>query len=139
MKNKNAKGFKNFKMNDEVYKLRKKVINIIYEIKNNNMNIPRIDVRIGEDKNCNILGKARLKDNIIWITKTAIDRNEKSLYHTVLHELIHTIFGCEHNEKCHLMKACEPKEILSKDKLFEIFRKYYNKYNNLTNKQMEVA
>ena len=138
MKNKKLKDFTNYKMDSEVYKLRRKVINLIYELKNEGFNLPRVDVRVGESKKCNVLGLAVLKDNIIWITKTAINRSEKSLYHTVLHELIHTIFGCEHNEKCHLMKACEPKEILSKDKLLEIFRKYYNKYNNLTNKQMEV-
>ena len=62
-KNKTAKNFTNFKMNNDVYKLRRQVLNIIYEVKNMGLNIPRIDVRIGEDKNCQILGKAKLKGN----------------------------------------------------------------------------
>ena len=66
-KNKTTKNFTNFKMDNEVYKQRRQVMNIIYEIKNIGLNIPRIDVRIGEDKSCNVLGKGRLNDNIIWI------------------------------------------------------------------------
>ena len=74
MKRKTTKDFKNFKMDNEVYQLRKKVINIIYEVKNLGLNIPRVDVRIGEHKKCNVLGLARLEDNIIWITKSAISK-----------------------------------------------------------------
>ena len=136
-KNKTTKNFTNFKMNDEVYKLRRQVMNIIYEVKNLGLNIPRIDVRIGEDKSCNVLGKGRLNDNIIWITPRAINKGENYLRHTVLHELIHTIYGCGHNSKCHLMKAYQPTTIKSKDKLLQLFKNYYNKYNNI--KQMEVA
>ena len=65
-KNKTTKNFTNFKMDNEVYKQRRQVMNIIYEIKNIGLNIPSIDVRIGEDKSCNVLGKGRLNDNIIF-------------------------------------------------------------------------
>ena len=37
-KNKTTKNFINFKMTDEVYKLRKKVINVLYDLKNNGFN-----------------------------------------------------------------------------------------------------
>ena len=131
-KNKTAKNFTNFKMNGDVYKLRRQVLNIIYEVKNMGLNIPWIDVRIGEDKNCQILGKAKLKGNIIWITPQAINEGENHLRHVVLHELIHTIFGINHNEKCHLMKSVQPKIIQGKDKLLQLFKNYYIKFNNIT-------
>ena len=44
---------KNFKMNDEVYKLRRQVINLIYEVKKEFLSFPRIEVRIGEARNHN--------------------------------------------------------------------------------------
>ena len=136
-KNKTTKNFINFKMTDEVYKLRKKVINVLYDLKNNGFDIPRIDVRIGQHKNCQVLGVARLNSNIIWITENAIDKKENEFYHTVLHELLHTIYGCEHDNKCHIMTPYQPKVVFNKNKLLTIFKKYYNKYNNI--KQLEVA
>ena len=138
-KNKTTKNFINFKMTDEVYKLRKKVMNVLYDLKNNGFNIPRIDVRIGQHKNCQVLGVARLNSNIIWITENAIDKKENEFYHTVLHELLHTIYGCEHDNKCHIMTPYQPKVVFNKNKLFKIFKNYYKKYNNITTKQLEVA
>ena len=138
-KNKTTKNFINFKMTDEVYKLKRKVINILYELKNNGFNIPRIDVRIGQHNDCQVLGVARLNNNIIWITEKAIDKKENEFYHTVLHELLHTIYGCEHDNKCHIMTPYQPKVVYNKNKLLKIFKNYYNKYNNITTKQLEVA
>ena len=138
-KNKTTKNFINFKMTNEVYNLRKKVINVLYDLKNNGFNIPRIDVRIGQHKDCQVLGVARLNNNIIWITEKAIDKKENEFYHTVLHELLHTIYGCEHDNKCHIMTPYQPKVVFNKNKLFKIFKNYYNKYNNITTKQLEVA
>jgi hypothetical protein len=37
-----TKEIKNFKMNDEVYSLRRKVINMIYEVKNHIEDLPRV-------------------------------------------------------------------------------------------------
>ena len=62
---------KNFKMNDEVYKLRRQVINLIYEVKKEFLSFPRIEVRIGEARNHNVLGVAKLSKKQIWITKRA--------------------------------------------------------------------
>ena len=135
-KNKTTKNFINFKMTDEVYKLRKKVINVLYELKDKGFNLPRIDVRIGQHKDCQVLGVARLNNNIIWITEKAIDKKENEFYHTVLHELLHTIYGCEHDEKCPIM-ASSLNKVISKNKCLQIFKNYYKKYNNI--KQMEVA
>jgi len=138
-KNKTTKNFTNFKMDGDVYLQRCKVMSVIYAVKKNGMNIPRIDVRIGEDKNCHVLGKGRLNDNIIWITPKAINKGENYLYHTVLHELVHTIFGKGHSRTCHLMKAYQPEVVFSKNKLIKLFRRYYDLWINKQTKQLEVA
>ena len=44
------KKIKNFDMNKNTYALRRKVINLIYEVKNSGVNLPRIEVRIGEPR-----------------------------------------------------------------------------------------
>jgi len=137
-KNKTTKNFINFKMTDEVYKLRKKVINVLYELKDKGFNLPRIDVRIGQHKDCQVLGVARLNRNIIWITEKAIDKKENEFYHTVLHELVHTIFGKGHSKTCHLMNAYQPQIVFSKDRLIKLFKRYYD-LNNKQTKQLEVA
>tara|TARA_R100000458_G_C8139639_1_gene151364 strand:- start:238 stop:660 length:423 start_codon:yes stop_codon:yes gene_type:complete len=138
-KNKTTKNFTNFKMDGDVYLQRCKVMSVIYAVKKSGMNIPRVDVRIGEDKNCHVLGKGRLNDNIIWITPKAINKGENYLYHTVLHELVHTIFGKGHSRTCHLMSAYQPQVVFSKDKLIKLFRRYYDLWINKQTKQLEVA
>ena len=138
-KNKTIKEFKNFKMTPEVFKMRTKVMKVLYELKHMGYNLPRIDVRIGHSKECNTLAFAKLNQNIIWISERAIEQTENKFYHTVLHELIHTIYGCEHDEKCHIMSTYQPKVVYNKNKLLKIFKNYYNKYNNITTKQLEVA
>ena len=139
MKKKTTKNFTNYKMNSEVYKQRQQVMSVIYAVKNNGMNIPRIDVRIGEDKDCHVLGKGRLNDNIIWITPKALNRGEDYLYHTVLHELVHAVFGKGHHRTCCLMTAYQPKVVSSKDKLIKQFKRYYDLWINKKTKQLEVA
>ena len=126
---KTTKRFVNFKMNDEVYKNRRKVLDFIYELKNEGFKLPRIDVRIGISKKCNVLGKARLKDNIIWITQEAINNGSNELRSVVYHELLHAIYGCNHVKGCPIMSAVQPDIVANKVKSIEIFRKYYNKYN----------
>ena len=128
MKSKTVKSFINFKMNDEVYKSRRKVINFIYELKNEGFKLPRVDVRIGKSTRCNVLAKAKLKENIIWVTQKAIDTSEDTLRSTVFHELLHAIYGQEHVRNCPIMSASQYIPV-DKTKAIEIFRKYYNKYN----------
>tara|TARA_B100000029_G_C17002230_1_gene751614 strand:+ start:134 stop:484 length:351 start_codon:yes stop_codon:yes gene_type:complete len=116
-------------MNNEVYKSRSKVMQFIYELKNEGFKLPRIDVRIGTDKDCTILGKARLKDNIIWISQKTIDYKINELRSVVYHELLHAIYGCNHVKGCPIMSAEQPEVAVNKVKAIEIFKKYYNKYN----------
>lgn len=127
---KTTKHFTNYKMSNEVYKLRRKVINVLYDLKNQGYNLPRIDVRIGQSKQCQNLALARLNGKMIWISERATEQKENEFYHTILHELLHTIYGCEHDDKCHLMCAYQPKVVHNKTKLLAIFKNYYNKYNN---------
>lgn len=55
-----SKLVKNKNMNNEVYKLRRKVINIIYDLKKD-LDLPRIIVRI-TDNNGNILGVGTMNE-----------------------------------------------------------------------------
>ena len=126
---KTTKRFVNFKMDNEVYKNRRKVLDFIYELKNEGFKLPRIDIRIGEDKKCSILGRARLKDNIIWITQKAINHGDMELRTTVYHELLHAIYGCNHVKGCPIMSAVQPDVVANKSQSIEIFKKYYSKYN----------
>ena len=66
-------------MDNKTYKLRRQVIDLIYEIKNNGFTIPRIDVRVGKSVDCNKLGMARLNDNIIWIDINTINKSQDYL------------------------------------------------------------
>ena len=101
--NMKTKEIKNHKMNDFTYKLRRQVINILYEARNRGIKLPRVNVRIGESTHNypNVLGVGgRLN---IWITEKAINRGDDYLCHVVLHEIGHAVFNLEHDSKCPLM------------------------------------
>ena len=102
-------------MNDNTYSLRRKVINLIYEVKNSGVNLPRIEVRIGEPRKKNLLGVALLKDNKIWITKDAIKMGEDALRNVVFHEIVHAVTGFGHDENCPLMCSKLGKLLNKKD------------------------
>jgi len=124
-----VKGFVNHKMNNEVYKNKRKVLDFVYELKNQGFKLPRVNVVIGDAKKCNVLGKAKLNKCEIWITQTAIDNGSNELRSVVYHELLHAIYGCNHVKGCPIMSATQPDVVANKDKSIEIFKKYYNKYN----------
>lgn len=116
----------NKKMNDSTYKLRRKVISLIYEIKQI-YKIPRINVRITKDHK-QILGSASMSKNtnIIWITEKSITLSDYDLRSIVYHEILHTVFGIKHNKNCPLMKPIHQKG-LTKIQVEKIFLKYVNK------------
>jgi len=117
---------KNFKMNDAVYKLRRQVINLIYEVKKEIKDLPRIEVRIGEARKKNVLGVAMLKDCKIWITDDAINMGDDALRNVVFHEIVHAVTGFGHDEKCPLMQS-KQKTILNKKECM-MYLKSYIKY-----------
>ena len=120
-----TKKIKNFDMNKETYALRRKVINLIYEVKNSGVSLPRIEVRIGEPRKQNLLGCASLKDNKIWITDDAIKMGEDALRNVVFHEIVHAVTGFGHDEKCPLMCSALGTPLNKKDCLDKL-KQYIN-------------
>ncbi len=120
-----SKDVQNYQMNSETYALRKRVINFIYEIKKHVPNLPRVEVRVGKAIKKNLLGQAKLNKNIVWITDTALNMNDKKLRNVVYHELIHAVYGVEHDEKCPLMQS-NLDTISNKEDCIKLFLKYIN-------------
>jgi len=122
------KKIKNFKMNNEVYKLRRQVIDLIYEAKRGGVNLPRIEVRVGEQsssKHKNVLGCAKMSNNQMWITKDAIDLGSDILRNIVFHEIAHAVYGTQHDESCPLMcSALNEDAVLNKEDCLKHLLKY---------------
>ena len=127
-----TKEIKNFIMNNETYKLRHKVVTLLYEIKREVKNFPRIEVRIGEARNHNVLGVAQLKDKKIWITKRAVDMSEDALRNIVYHEVVHAVTGFGHDDLCPLMKPTLDNYFLNKDQCMKYLKKYLQRATKLT-------
>jgi hypothetical protein len=121
---------KNFKMNDEVYKLRRQVINLIYEVKKEFLSFPRIEVRIGEARNHNVLGVAKLNKKQIWITKRAVDMSQDALRNIVYHEIVHAVTGFGHDDKCPLMKPTLDGYLLNKKQCMKYLKKYIKEHTS---------
>ena len=119
-----VKQIKNFDMNDNTYKMRRQVINMLYEIKKEIKDLPRIEVRIGEARNHNVLGVAKLSRNQIWITKRAVDMSEDALRNIVFHEVVHAVTGFGHDDKCPLMKPTLDGYLLNKNQCMKYLKKY---------------
>jgi len=119
------KQIKNFKMNDQTYSLKRKVINLVYEVKNSGVNLPRIEVKIGEQRKPNVLGVALLKDNKIWITEDAIKMGEDALRNVVFHEIVHAVTGFGHDENCPLM-CSKLGKLLNKKDCLDKLKQYIN-------------
>ena len=119
-------------MNNETYKLRHKVVTLLYEIKREVENFPRIEVRIGEARNHNVLGVAQLKDKKIWITKRAVDMSEDALRNIVYHEVVHAVTGFGHDDLCPLMKPTLDGYLLNKNQCMEYLKKYLKPATILT-------
>jgi len=113
----------NKKMNEDTYKLRRKVIDLIYEI-NEIIKLPRINVRITKDHK-QILGSASLtkNTNIIWITEKSITLSDYDLRSIVYHEILHTVYGIPHYKNCPLMKPIHKKG-MNKSQVQKIFLSY---------------
>ena len=123
---------KNFKMNDEVYKLRRQVINLIYEVKKEFLSFSRIEVRIGEARNHNVLGVAKLSKKQIWITKRAVDMSQDALRNIVYHEIVHAVTGFGHDDKCPLMKPTLDGYLLNKNQCMKYLKKYIKEHTSAT-------
>ena len=112
----------NRKMDDSVYNLRREVMAIIYEMKKH-VELPRIDIRITDTKR-NVLGTARMGDNMIWIPADTVINNAHRMWEVVLHEILHAVKAIPHDVNCKLMSPTCGKG-LSKLQAIKIFKTYY--------------
>lgn len=87
----------NKRMNNDVYKLRRQVINIIYRVKRLVPDLPRIEVRVCEDHE-KYAGVAIMGKRQIFISESFV-----ASVPVVLHEILHAVYGQEHVEGCPLM------------------------------------
>ena len=129
---------KMMKMDQDVYQMRRKVMDVIYEVKRNGYKIPRVEVRIVEEGQENIMGYAYLNQNIVHIKREWINSesttdfigfdtgstNEDRLTHLVLHEIVHAVTGFHHEDKCYLMNPIVPNNV-NVEKSWEAFSKYF--------------
>jgi hypothetical protein len=90
----------NKKMSPEVYKLRRQVIELVYEAKRLVPTLPRIEVRVTDNSNSGVAGCARMNDCVIWMTEKFTASKQ-----VVFHEILHAAYGIKHVEGCLLMDA----------------------------------
>jgi hypothetical protein len=122
MKNKmQITDLKNKDMNPATYALRRKVMAMIYEAKALAPSLPRVDIRITED-DATTLGLARMGNKEIWITSRAVDSDKFDLRTIVFHELVHAVYGIDHDETCKLMRSTH--KPLAKAEAERLFKKY---------------
>jgi hypothetical protein len=121
----------NLKMSNEVYALRREVMNHLYEAKNtlraNGIQMPRVDVRVTDNKGHDALGMGRLNGNIIWISLSSLKTWKAHLRDVVYHELVHAVTGFEHDDNCRLMCPCVNIKPLSKEEADTLLLKYFKK------------
>jgi hypothetical protein len=121
---------KNHKMNDLVYKKRRQVINLIYEVKKEFLSFPRIEVRIGEARDHNVLGVAKLSKKQIWITDRALNMSQDALRNIVYHEIVHAVTGFGHDDMCPLMKPSLDGYLLNKKQCMKYLKKYIKEHTS---------
>lgn len=96
------------KMNDQTYKMRRQVMDIIYQIKNKGYQIPRIEVRIVNGGDDHIAAYAYLNKNIVHVQDHWLSYSPETLVHVILHEVVHAVTGFKHDENCYLMHPHVP-------------------------------
>ena len=118
-----TKKAKNLKMNDEVYSLRRKVMELIYEFKTI-VEIPRVTVRIIEETG-NILGLGSMDERIcVWIPQGVANAPKDHLREIVYHEIGHAVFKLKHDEKCPLMSSSTKWNGMTKAQCSEIVKNW---------------
>ena len=134
-KNVTAYGSELLKMNSSTYALRRKVIDVIYQINDwcreaDLPRLPRIEVRIVTECECTdkgkIAGYAYTGNLIIHIPTDTLDFTELKFQHVVFHEVLHAI-GFPHKDKCPLMHPYIPKK-LDRDEQWYTLGKYLREY-----------
>lgn len=110
-------------MNNEVYALRRKVMDLVYEFKTIN-EIPRVTVRIIENVG-NTLGVGTMDDRVcIWIPQKVANASKDQLREIVYHEIGHAVYKLQHDESCPLMSSSTAWKGMSKLQCAEIVKKW---------------
>tara|TARA_R110002167_G_scaffold124178_1_gene303490 strand:+ start:197 stop:628 length:432 start_codon:yes stop_codon:yes gene_type:complete len=123
LKNKTAFGGKMLKMDDNVYALRRKVMDVLYDIKHRGYTIPRVEVRV-VDGSTDACAYAYLGENIVHFNKTYME--DKNFTQIVLHEVVHASFGVGEVIGCNLMHCSEFwNNDVSLAEAWKLFDKYY--------------
>jgi Fe-S oxidoreductase len=104
----------------DVYELRCKVMSLIYEAKHLVRDLPRIEVRVTEDKG-KTLGCAAMGGRVIWITESFVASRS-----TVFHEILHAVKAQPHVVGCPLM-ASHISPNLEKETCDRLFLAYMGK------------
>jgi len=113
-------------MSPETYKLRRAVMKLIYDAKAlHGGSMARVELRITdlseEGEKRHILGSALMGKRIVYIpASTVVDAK---LRQVVYHELLHALYGVEHDESCPLMTSCFAYD-MSREEADGLFRKY---------------
>lgn len=115
-------------MSDELYTLRRNVIDEIYRIKKTYRNLPRLMVRIVEPVTGCACGYAQLEGGYIHINKNYT--NSMDLPEIVAHEIVHAVVGFEHDAKCILMSPTIKRDgkTLTNAQIDEALGKYLQAY-----------
>lgn len=109
-------------MNADTYALRRKVIDIIYLLKNH-LDLPRIEVRITDTPHDETLAIGTMDHtSVIWVTEKAVNMEYAELLHIVAHEIGHAVYKKKHNEKCPLMAPVLNKPC-SLEKIIQVLKK----------------
>lgn len=127
-----ADGFQDAEMSDEVYNLRRQVIDIIYKAHKIDATLPRIRVRVGSAAgrsrlDGSVLGLASVNNDTIWIDVKAVNITNSSLEQVVLHEIIHASYGALHVEEKNDIMNPYTSDANSKN-VWKDFEKWHNRF-----------
>jgi len=122
------------RMDDSVYALRRRVIEVIYEANSRlrshgHPRLPRQEVRI-VDGGSGVNAYAWLGGNIVHVTRGFCEHGRDTdthtaLTYTVLHELLHSVLGIKHIETCPLMSTYHDYSVAD-EQAWEIFLGYFD-------------
>lgn len=138
LKNQTSYGAKLLKSrNSETYKLRRRVIEVIYKanatlVESGLDRLPRLEVRIVTEGDGSFAGYAYVGNKILHIAEntTKWKRSEADFEHVILHEIVHAI-GYFHLEGCPLMH--EDWLEIDQQEQWSIFRSYVEDFQSLPN------
>ena len=126
LKNKTADGATMLKMNDEVYALRRQIINVLYECKKRGYSLPRVEVRVNKGHKSSTAYAYR-GSNVIHFDKVWIN---KDVTVRTLHELGHAVFGLSRVKGCLLMDCYDHSRYqVDPEESWKIFDKYYKAWD----------